>query len=333
MKSNIYYNPQKMLSHNALFNFVVGVRGNGKTYAMKKHCIKSYLKTGKKFIWIRRYKTELKNIKKFFDDIYEEFPNKEFKISGGSAGGSFYIDNVEVGVYSPLSVTNYLKSVSFKDFDKIVFDEFIIPKSLIRYLPNEIFTFLELYETVDRSRDITKCFFVANAIDFFNPYFINFNINIPNNKNSIYRKNDVLLEITQTEEFKQHKRETRFYKMLNENNINYADYAIENKFLQSNLNLVRKPNSSITVICGIKKNDKIYTVWRDRKNVYYILDKPKNTFFTFTFNENEIDENTTYYKTNNYKLTNIKNALRTSTLFFGTEKIKAELFQDLKKLF
>lgn len=73
----MWYNPHELLSHNCLFNFVVGNRGAGKTYGVaKKWAIKTFLKTGKQFIYLRRYKTELDDIPNFFADIIanNEFP-------------------------------------------------------------------------------------------------------------------------------------------------------------------------------------------------------------------------------------------------------------------
>ena len=59
MNPEFYYNPQKLLSYNCLFNFIEGERGNGKTYAFKKFCIDNFIKKGLQFIWVRRYESEL----------------------------------------------------------------------------------------------------------------------------------------------------------------------------------------------------------------------------------------------------------------------------------
>ena len=65
----MYWNIKNSLSHNCLFNFIVGDRGVGKTYGCKKWAIEDFLKTGAQFIYLRRYQTELKRTNKFFDDI------------------------------------------------------------------------------------------------------------------------------------------------------------------------------------------------------------------------------------------------------------------------
>ena len=77
-----YYNYDKALSYNALFNFILTTRGLGKTYGAKLKVIKKFLKTGEQFIYIRRYKDELSTIDTFFNDIIanNEFPEHEFKV-------------------------------------------------------------------------------------------------------------------------------------------------------------------------------------------------------------------------------------------------------------
>ena len=43
----MWYDISKTLSYNALFNFVIGARGVGKTYAFKRWAIKDFLKNKK----------------------------------------------------------------------------------------------------------------------------------------------------------------------------------------------------------------------------------------------------------------------------------------------
>ena len=50
-----YYSFDYILSHNAVYNFVVGARGLGKTYGAKRKAIKAFLKRGDQFVYTRRY--------------------------------------------------------------------------------------------------------------------------------------------------------------------------------------------------------------------------------------------------------------------------------------
>ena len=76
-----YYNFNRIRSYDALFNFILSGRGFGKTYNAKKMVIKNFLKKGEQFIYCRRYKTELQDIKLFFDDILKSV--KDFEELGG----------------------------------------------------------------------------------------------------------------------------------------------------------------------------------------------------------------------------------------------------------
>ena len=74
----IFTDVTRVLTYNAILNIVIGERGVGKSYSSKKYVIKHFLKTRKKFVYLRRYKTELKeSVPKFFDDL---ILNKEFPI-------------------------------------------------------------------------------------------------------------------------------------------------------------------------------------------------------------------------------------------------------------
>ena len=55
---NIYYNFNRLMSYNGLFNFVLSPRGNGKSYGAKERVIKNFIKNKEQFIYVRRYKTE-----------------------------------------------------------------------------------------------------------------------------------------------------------------------------------------------------------------------------------------------------------------------------------
>ena len=80
-----YYSFDRILSYNAVINMVMGARGLGKTYGAKRMVIKNSLEKGEQFIYLRRYKPELKGCKTFFADIAHEFPDYEFRVHGTEA--------------------------------------------------------------------------------------------------------------------------------------------------------------------------------------------------------------------------------------------------------
>ena len=113
---SMFYDLSKMQSYNALLNFLLGGRGIGKTYGLKKWAIKDFLKTGKQFIYLRRYKSELKDIDKFFNAISKEFNDVEFDVKGRT----FYINKKVAGYAVPLSTALTKKSAEYPKVNKII---------------------------------------------------------------------------------------------------------------------------------------------------------------------------------------------------------------------
>ena len=77
-----YYSFSRVLSYNGVYNMVMGARGLGKTYGAKKIVIKNAIEKGQQFIYLRRYKTELRGRNSFFTDIQHEFPDEQFRVEG-----------------------------------------------------------------------------------------------------------------------------------------------------------------------------------------------------------------------------------------------------------
>lgn len=68
----IRYNMDNIDSIGARFNLIYGERSNGKSYQLKhKKAVEKYLKTGKRFILMRRWKEEItgEKIEQYFADV------------------------------------------------------------------------------------------------------------------------------------------------------------------------------------------------------------------------------------------------------------------------
>jgi hypothetical protein len=252
----LYYNPHELLSYNCLFNFVIGNRGAGKTWSSKKWAIKSFLKTGAQFIYLRRYKTEFKDIKVFFADIMDEFPDTEFEVKGMN----FYIDKKLAGYGVALSTALTKKSTPFPNVDKIIFDEFVIDSKVIHYLSNEVTAFLEFYETVARLREGVKVLFLSNAVSIVNPYFLYWNMQ-PNGKKRFTRYGHILVEFVKNQEFIDAKYKTKFGQIIQ--GTKYAEYAIENQYLKDNDHFVEKKTGTSRFEFSIIYNGHTYGFWND----------------------------------------------------------------------
>lgn len=134
----MYYDYSKILSYNALLNFLIGERGVGKTYGAAKFVISQFIKKDEEFAYIRRYKSDLKNsVPTFFNALNEnkEFENHKLEVKFGK----FYCDNNICGYPMTLSTAQDLKSTNFNKVKTIIFDEFIIDEGQKKYyLQNEV---------------------------------------------------------------------------------------------------------------------------------------------------------------------------------------------------
>lgn len=275
-----YYSFQKLLSYNAVYNFCVGARGLGKTYGAKKLVINAYLRDKQEFILLRRYKTELANRQTFFDDIAHEYPNHGFRVEGHLAQVSFNPQAEKpkwetMGYFISLSTAQTRKGVSYAAVTKILFDEFIIEKGALHYLPDEATVFNNFYSTVDRWQDKTRVIFMANAISIMNPYFNQFDIR-PKRNNQFIVKGDGFLvaEFADSDQFSSEVSQTRFGKFIA--GSDYEEYAVNSVFADSHEYLVARKTSGARYYVTLETQQGIFSVWWDNKvhpSHYYIQEK------------------------------------------------------------
>lgn len=325
----MFYSGQNTLSYNCLFNFVVGNRGCGKTFWFKSWAIKDFLKSGKQFVYVRRYDTEFDKKEKFFDDIEEYFPDHEFKIKGYTC----YIDKKECGFFIPLSKAKNYKSTPYPKVNKICYDEFIIKRGFQHYLREEVTDFLELYETICRTRDNVKCFFFGNALSMTNPYFLYFNIPPDKVKNGITRTHeDILVEKSEDKEFIEFKNNTRFGKLIK--STKYGEYAINNKFLMDNDVFIKKKGKNAKHYFILIYNDKNYGVWIDyTKGAYYVSeDYQGNCALKYSLTTEDHKPNTLLLKSGQSRiLKNFMENYKLGNVYFENINIKNTMFDIIRQ--
>lgn len=329
----MYYNGGELLSKNRLFNFVIGNRGGGKTYHWKVRCIKDYLSSGKEFIWIRRYNTELENIRKWFDDISHEFEGHQLEVTKKH----IKVDGKIAGYVGALSTSQRLKSNAYPNVDKIIFDEFLIDKGSLRYIKGEVELMLELVETIFRMRDNNnKVVFVANAISIVNPYFTYFNIK-PNLDKRFTLTKHIAIELYTNEEFIKNKKATRFGDMIS--GTKYGDYAIENKFLRDNYSFVmERPKGSLVYANTIIYNGISQGIWlcegEDGYFLYVDNIVEKECTRTLSLSVDDLNENYKYIKNTNFKghLEQMKFYFNEGKVFFDNIENKKLFYEYIKLL-
>lgn len=262
---SIYYTLDTVLSYNALINFIIGERGCGKSYSAKKFVAKRFIKKHKQFVYIRRYKTELKEamykdgLPMFFDQIKNDPELQGHKFSNKK--DTMYIDDKLCGYAIPLSIANILKSSTYENVDTIIFDEFIIDKGCYHYLQNEVTQFLDLLETIGRLRNI-RVIMLANAISITNPYFTYFDITLPYNSSiKTFKDGLIAIEYIKNEEYRKVKKESKFGKLIA--GTDYGSYAIDNEFLRDSKVFISKRSKDARFDFIFILNNKKYGIWRD----------------------------------------------------------------------
>ena len=323
-----YYDINKTLSRQRLFNFVVGARGCGKTYGAKKKAINNFLRRNEQFVYVRRYDTELPaaEIANFFDDIQEEFPEHEFK----AARGVFKIDDVIAGWYFPLSKATMLKSIPFPRVTLMIFDEFIIDTGMKRYLPNEVTCFLEAYSTVSRDRDITAVF-LSNALTMYNPYFLYFDVKFEPNQR-IYLTDELSVEILNNEVFMEHMQQTRFGKLIGD--TDYGKYAMNNEFLLDNDTFIEKMDGACSYICTFVFQDKPLGFYINNEcNTWYLSEKLDETNKRrYTLDVTNHCEETILSARNNVFISTLAAAFCSGRVRFEKQSVKNACMPVLKKI-
>lgn len=295
-KVHPYYNYGPILSHNASYNFIVGGRGLGKTYGAKRLAIRNYLKTDNgvmrrdMFIYLRRYKDELtKSRDTFFADIEHEFPDWDFRANGNVFEMSPITERDQkkrhwdtIGYAIALSTAQQQKSVAFPKVKTIIFDEFIIEKGAVHYLPAEANTFNNFYSTVDRWQDKTRVFFLANSISITNPYFIEYQI-VPTEPNQLIKAADgfIVAHFPNALDFERSVMATRFGKFIE--GKAYADYAVGNQFADNHQELVEAKDPDSDHKFNLETRLGWVSVWQNViADQYYVSRRIPPNQLTFT---------------------------------------------------
>lgn len=325
---SIYFDVDRTLSHNKLFNWVIGARGIGKTFNSLECAIRRYKKGKGQFVYLRRFKDEIKNgkMEKLFLPLEREGVVEHVDYNGGA----FYLkDELEPCGYA-FGLSSTEKSMALPDVSLIIFDEFLIEKGYKKYLDDEVDAFLNFYETVARMRDVTVLF-LSNAVSFYNPYFVYFDLTTP--FNSEFKKTgEHLIQLVSSEKFSDVKKQTRFYDIIG--NTRYAEYSVENKPLYdyNKKQVGRKTNKAINLF-NIKTEQGVYGFWSDfADQLFYISNDYDEKIVTYSLHTSVHDNDDILLKGNNYHMKLFKDVFYKGILYFESSKIQM-VFSDIVKKF
>jgi len=175
----------KMLSYNAIFNFVNTVRNVGKTTKAKAWRLAAFLKNQKKTIWVRTFEDDVKNTRK---DFYTAQHCKAVKIVKNlgydvdikdiSTNGNYiYYTNPKTKVKDwfihivHLSQAQALKGNEIANCNVIIYDEYATTISRVnRYIGNPAKDFLDLVISLSRDHYL-RCILLGNKESYNNKFY------------------------------------------------------------------------------------------------------------------------------------------------------------------
>lgn len=181
-KKKTHYNMDKIDSKGCLYNLIFGSRSDGKSYQVKhKKAVVKYIRTGRRFILLRRLKEEIKadKIERYFSDVdVETITNGRYNCITMYRGELFLsnydIENCKtsrgekIGYVMALNSEQHYAGASYLDVDDIIFEEFMARSP---YLYDEPDKLANLWSTVDRKRFTTRVWMVGNTISRVCPYY------------------------------------------------------------------------------------------------------------------------------------------------------------------
>lgn len=179
MAKKKYYDISNMLSTNAQYMMLLGQRANGKSYQAKLTVLNNAFKTGRKFVYLRRWKEDIKAkaVNAYFGDMpIREITYGEYDGVRAWNGELFFYRRGEddeiiksecIGRYCALNESERYKSWTFVDYDYIIYEEFITDKL---YLADEPRNLQQFVSTVARSNRITVLL-IGNTLSRVCPYF------------------------------------------------------------------------------------------------------------------------------------------------------------------
>lgn len=291
-----FYDWSKTLSYDADVTMVIGARGIGKTFGLRRQCIRDWIRHKSRFVEVTRYNNELSGVSDgFFNRLsaLDEFQDYTFKTDARYA----YIaakpesDSEKphwdlIAYFASLSSAQRMKKRTFDNVKRIVFDETILERAdrYHRYLPNEFGILANLVDTVSRERADTdsirpRVYLLGNACDLANPYFAAYGVGTDITFGyRWYANKTFLLHYVDPGEYSIEKaHRTVAGRMIA--NTEAGNVAIQNQFVHASSEFILKKPGNAVFSFGIVCNGRLYGIWLDERNGYYHVTRkvPNNT--------------------------------------------------------
>lgn len=314
----------------------------GKTYALVRHGIRRYLKTGEQFVYLRRFERELKDTiggskTAFFHPF---IANNEFDDVSLRINGRLMECKTEAGRWQTMGMLMSLsKAQNYKGANSegvtgtIIFDEFIKEKKIPPYLPNEPDSLIGLWATLDGYNDTARLYMLANAADLVNPYFNAWKLPLPKLGEILtvpHGGSSITIQYADSAAFKEQAKQTNIGRFVE--GSDFADYAIENKFAQASGVFVASKTSSAKFAYSLIFAGTVYGIWTDSRlgDVFVSSTIPKDCEMSFTLLRQDMRPNMMQIERASPLLRMLKNTWANGALFFESDQMREEFMGSLQ---
>lgn len=276
-----WYTPNDLLSYNKLFNFVILMRGPGKTVNTLLFLIRRFEKYGEQFVYMRRREVEREDATPtLFAKIKKLGYYQNVTLKADKKGNIYYNDKI-MGRSVALSTVMSRKSIEMDNCLWIWYEEFTADGVKTRYLPNEAEDFLNFYETTARMDELNpdlkrtvRCLFTGNTFSIYNPMFDYLNIKLPMSPpyTTFYRGPDWVVQLQTDDSYLKAKQQTRIYKATEGSKFNQTSY--HGDFYLDKTEFIRPIPKDCKYCFSFIVNNKLYSVYSDwRLGLYYCSTK------------------------------------------------------------
>ena len=310
------------------FVFVYGGRGIGKTYGQGKDIAETFRG---KVVFLRRTATEYdivtaRELNTFNDFNRDSGHDIQFE---KSKGFSLIVENgEEIGVCAALSTFSNLRGGGFDRYhpEILLYDEFI-PEQHKSRIKNECDVLLNVYETINRNREIKgekplklRCY--ANSNDIRNPIFLGLGLVTMAEKmrrkgKEIYvdRERGIALIDCINSPISKRKSETALYKLSR--GSEFFNMAIKNEFASGLFGSVARPLIEYRPVVSIGE---ICIYQHKSRNTYYVSSTIQNSVPVYAANDTQIEMFRIHYGylVDQYYLQNIEFESNITQLLFLT---------------
>lgn len=350
---NLRFSFDEILSYQRFLNIIYSSRGLGKTYKVKTWGTSRFEKFEERFIYLRRYDTDLINMKGFFDDLSGEDEEKKehWKVRSKGDERLFLYDGEIGGYFGSFTSLAHTRSVSFSGVVNVFFDEFMAGLGQ-RYRKDEFNEFLSIIDTLNRyTCDNMRIFLLGNNVTLYNPYFLELGYTgshagefwAPVRKGPLkpgecgYKYDTVIQRVEPNGELLDAFKNSRFGRFIE--GSEYANHSLYNKTLTENYDFIGKKSGDSYPMFNFLVDKIFYSVWCSSKTGrFFVCNGKVNDVVTYSSGGNDgFSEGT--FNINALKLNGkykyFVNAYNTGYLYFENLRCKSaalKIMRDVMRL-